>query len=320
MGVYRRGKSEIFQIRFVIDGRKFHKSSGTSDRREAVALERRLKAMIQEDIFNRKMDRPLNRTLDDALDRWEEAGAPDSMMAHRKAVRERLGGVPLGEILLPCDEWVHEMQVQELSPCTINRRIAVVKRALSLAYTRWRWLTEPLHLKVQGVSEKGTGREVFLTAEEVRRLLGALRSDAARDALLVAAYTGLRRGELLSLRPENIRSGMIVLQASATKAKKARSVPIHPAIAQICERLPIAIRSSSLRQHFDAARVRAGLPHVRWHDLRHTFASWLAEDPTVPMAEIRDLLGHSSLTVTNKYAHLRTRAAAVHRLPSLQDV
>jgi integrase len=131
-------------------------------------------------------------------------------------------------------------------------------------------------------------------------------------------FTGLRRGELLALTPEHVRNGTILLRANETKGKKARAVPVHPAIEEILrERLPIGIRSAALNAHWDQARTACGLKHVRWHDLRHSFASWLAANPSVPLTEIRDLLGHSSLAITNKYAHLRVNSASVRALPTI---
>jgi site-specific recombinase XerD len=66
-----------------------------------------------------------------------------------------------------------------------------------------------------------------------------------------------------------------------TKDRKPRAVPLPPA----------------------AAREAAGLPHVRFHDVRHTYASWLVQQGQ-PLAAVRDLLGHSSLAVTSRYSHL----------------
>ena len=68
------------------------------------------------------------------------------------------------------------------------------------------------------------------------------------------------------------------------------------------------VTDSDLRKQWDRARLLSGLEHVRFHDLRHTFASWLAADSSIPLTVIRDILGHSSLAVTSRYSHLRTDA------------
>jgi integrase len=69
--------------------------------------------------------------------------------------------------------------------------------------------------------------------------------------------------------------------------------------------LPLAIPYSTLRTYFEKAREQAGMSHVRFHDLRHTAASWWAMSGA-NLAIIRDLLGHSTLAMTSRYTHLFT--------------
>ena len=77
-----------------------------------------------------------------------------------------------------------------------------------------------------------------------------------------------------------------------------------PRAARIAaKRVPWTVGVRTLRRVFEAARDAAGLPGVRFHDLRHTYASWLVQGGA-SMASVRDLLGHSSLAVTSRYAHL----------------
>ena len=76
--------------------------------------------------------------------------------------------------------------------------------------------------------------------------------------------------------------------------------PLMPTIT-----LPWGITDDGLRKAWEASREASGMQGVRFHDLRHTFASWLARDPEIPLTLIRDAMGHSSLAVTSKYSHLR---------------
>ena len=69
--------------------------------------------------------------------------------------------------------------------------------------------------------------------------------------------------------------------------------------------LPLGITYATLRTYFERARDSAGLPHVRFHDLRHTYASWLVQSG-IGLTAVRDLLGHANLAVTSRYAHLAT--------------
>ena len=70
--------------------------------------------------------------------------------------------------------------------------------------------------------------------------------------------------------------------------------------------LPFSVSKTQIRYWFEKARKRMGRPDIRMHDLRHTFASWMLQNPEIALTTVRDLMGHSSLAVTSKYAHMRS--------------
>jgi integrase len=195
------------------------------------------------------------------------------------------------------------MLAQGLSVQTVNRRLAVVRRVLNVAYREWDWISQPLGQKIKLMSERGCSREIYLSREEVDGLLEAVTNSEARKVMVLAAYTGLRRSELLKLTPGNWQSPYLVL-SSNTKNKKPRTVPVIEGLHD-CVTLPFEISENGLRVAFEGARAAIGRPDLRFHDLRHTFASWLMANPTVPVTMVRDLMGHSNLGVTSKYSHLR---------------
>lgn len=141
-------------------------------------------------------------------------------------------------------------------------------------------------------------RHVFLTPAEVKKLAG-FAVGPVKDAILLASLSGLRRGELLALQPEDRKNGSLVLRD--TKNGRPRIVPLPAEASRI--QLPIALSSNALEAGYRDARRRAGMPKVRFHDLRHTYASWLVQSGA-SLTVVRDLLGHSSLAVTSRYAHL----------------
>ncbi|MFN8822661.1 MAG: site-specific integrase, partial [Betaproteobacteria bacterium] len=161
---------------------------------------------------------------------------------------------------------------------------------------------------------------VYLTADQVRALQAATDPLTA-DMIAFAVLTGLRRSELLRLQPDQLRGRVLALDAN-TKSGRPRGLPLPPeAVTLARRRLPWNVEYWELRKRFDAARVVAGLPTVRWHDLRHTYASWLAQRGQ-PLTAIRDLMGHSSLAVTNRYSHLSPAhlRGAVDTLPRIGGV
>ena len=182
-----------------------------------------------------------------------------------------------------------------LTNSTINRRLSVLRRTANLAYRRWGWLKEPLGQKIELLPENAA-REVFLARSDLARLLKNVGSRQARKAILVAAFTGLRRGELARLRQINVQGDLIYV--GNTKTSKPRRVPVVHHIAFALKRLPFGVHADTLSHAIPAA-----MPGVRFHDLRHTAASLLIEQK-VDLYRVGAILGHSDSRTTKRYAHL----------------
>lgn len=248
-----------------------------------------------------------DRLIDEAINRWLKSGATalrsyQSDLRYRIAIlREYTADQTLQQIPDVAERLKAAGGKAGLSAAAINRYLAILRRVANLA-ERWGWTDTPLGRRVELLPGE-SARHVYLTPAEVGRLADAARLEIVRDIVIFAALTGLRRSEILGLRPEQIRGGAVVLDAR-TKSGRPRIVPMPPEALEIAaQRVPWALGVPLLNKVFREARKAAKLPHVRFHDLRHTYASWLAQDG-VSMAAIRDLLGHSSLSVTSRYAHL----------------
>ena len=98
-----------------------------------------------------------------------------------------------------------------------------------------------------------------------------------------------------------VRLGWHPIDRRRDRQQAARIVPLPGELDP--KRFPHGITTDELRNGYEAARAKAGLKDVRFHDLRHTYASWLIQGGALPTA-VRDLLGHSSLAVTSRYSHL----------------
>jgi integrase len=182
-----------------------------------------------------------------------------------------------------------------VSNSTINRRLAVLRRVANLAYRRWGWLSEPLGQKIELLPEN-PAREVFLTRSEVARLLRACGSRQIRKAVLVAAFTGLRRGELARLRPINVQGDLIYV--GNTKNGRSRVVPVVHHIGFALRKLPFGVHADTLTH-----AVQRAAPGFRFHDLRHTAASFLIQQG-VDLYRVGAILGHADTRTTRRYAHL----------------
>lgn len=117
--------------------------------------------------------------------------------------------------------------------------------------------------------------------------------------------TGLRQGELFRLEPEWITEDFIIL-SNETKTGKPRLIPIPDQVKDIIRALPLPLTKShayQLRTEWETARKELGMDHLRIHDLRHTYASLLAQAGAT-LHLIGKAMGHSTPVMTNRYAHL----------------
>jgi integrase len=194
---------------------------------------------------------------------------------------------------------------------------------------------------------------VALTVEEARRLVEACHSSVVQEvtdsrrenwtqefrppehlfvAVLIALYTALRRGNLLTLtwRDVDLSRGKITIPAERMKANADHQIPIHEDLSVVLKQvlrkrgrydpdeLVLGKELLTISSSFKTALKRADLPDIRWHDLRHTTATWLSA--RCSYACLRQLLGHSpGNIVTLYYTHVpfEELRSAIDSLPSL---
>lgn len=195
---------------------------------------------------------------------------------------------------------------------TVNRRLAVLRRVANLAYKRWGWLHEPLAQKIELLPENQPRTE-FLTRSQLAVMLRAIPSRKRRKAALVAAFTGIRRGQIAKMHPLNIQGDLIRLRTS--KSGQPLTVPIVHHIAFALKKLPFGVHADTLTHD-----VSKALPGYRFHDLRRTAGALLLAEQ-VPIEVISEILGHSDIRVTKRiYAHLLVdhKRAAIAKLGKRQ--
>ncbi|MCU7839735.1 MAG: site-specific integrase [Candidatus Thiodiazotropha sp. (ex Troendleina suluensis)] len=195
----------------------------------------------------------------------------------------------------------NDMLAQGLKPATINRRLALLRRVCNLAFD-WGWIEENISRRIKLLPGEEE-RHYYLTVEEVDQFAKAM--PLSGDLVRVLAYTGLRHGELFRLEPEWITEDFIIL-SNETKTGKPRLIPIPDQVKDIIRALPLPLTKShayQLRTEWEAARKELGMDHLRIHDLRHTYASLLAQAGAT-LHLIGKAMGHSTPVMTNRYAHL----------------
>ncbi len=304
MPVYRR-KDGRLEVAFMQGGRRIHRVCPPhTTKAQAVEWETKLRG----EVFRvDKLGGLPEYSLQQAIDRYidEYAGKVKQGVAGKaRTITEFVQSHALRDVVRVAAEI---RASNRGTRSTINRKLAILRRTANLAYQKWGWLKEPLGDKIQLLPENPS-REVFLSKKQIEALAEAQGNVQAKAAIYIAAYTGLRSGELLALTPNDISAGVIHVRTS--KSGKPRMVPVVPIVRRWLNHLPIGLNASTLSR-----AVSKAMPGVRFHDLRHSCASLLVA-AGVDLYTISKILGHSSVRMSERYAHLETKAlkAAMRKL------
>ena len=202
-------------------------------------------------------------------------------------------------------------RLKEVSSGTVIRELAYLSSIINHARREW-GINVPNPVQMVRKPQSPQARSRVLTEEEIAKLLQALeplgrRSHWTKPAVQLALETAMRRGELLSLRWENIDLQVRTAFLPDRKNGDSRTVPLSTAAVQVLQGLTkhisgvvIPVKFFSLDAAFKRARKRAGLEEVRFHDLRRTAITRMAQKlPNV--IELAAVSGHMSLMVLKRY-------------------
>jgi integrase len=220
---------------------------------------------------------------------------------------------------------------KEVSGSTVNRELALLKRMFNLAID-WDLFRDinPVR-RVKFFRELNIGIRVVSPDEEGKLLRNA--APYIQDVIRFALNTGLRTGEIFTLRWSDVDFEKSILNVFAPKTQKTRAVPINSEARKVLEAWALGRKSEfvfynletgkplvDLKSGFGRACRKAGIDGVSWHTLRHTFASRLV-NRGVDIVTVQQLLGHSAITVTMRYTHtnLDSKHAAVAKLEGFGD-
>jgi len=206
-----------------------------------------------------------------------------------------------------------DARLQEIKPSTVIRELAYFSAIINHARREW-GLNIPNPVLGVRKPAQPQGRNRVLTFDEEQLLLDACKPLANRNIytrpfIILALETCMRRGELLSLRWDNINYQTRTAYLALTKNGQSRTVPLSTRAIQTLQALPrsidgrvLPINFAALENNFKRARERAGLKDLRIHDLRHTAATRLAEK--LPnLLELSAVTGHKSLAMLKRYYH-----------------
>ena len=328
MSLYKRKDSSVYWVKLHHSGKIVQRSTGTADKVKAQEYHDRLKASLWEQ--ERLGTRP-RYSWQQAAGRWIEETSHKAThkedIAKLKWLHSILGELMLDEITLDVIARIKAARLKEASKSTASRYLALLRSILKRAVDEWDWLEKAPKVKLFKEAE---GRIRFITPEQVQALLQELPAHQ-KDMVLFALQTGLRQSNVLKLEwlEVNLEQGHMWVNAEQSKNRKPIAVPLnrealavlhrqvgkHPARVFTYAGKPIANANTHA---WTNALKRAGIENFRWHDLRHTWASWHRMQGT-PTHELQQLGGWKTGAMVERYAHLAPDqlASAAARLDSI---
>jgi integrase len=205
------------------------------------------------------------------------------------------------------------------SNATVNRYLAVLSHLFTMAIKEWGWIEDNPLRKVTKPKES-RGRVRFLSDDERARLLVECKKSEGPYlyiAVVLALSTGGRRMEILGLSWNDVDFNRGIITLHETKNGDRRVLPLaghafelmkeHNKVRHVTSSLVFPGKNINnpvdLRTPFETVLKRAEITDFRWHDLRHSCASYLAMNGA-SLAEIAEILGHKTLQMVKRYAHL----------------
>lgn len=323
---------------FTVNGRLYRKSTGTGNKKLAEKIYAKVRTQVTE---GRWFDQPQgeDRTLGELLDRYiEEHSRPNKSKSSltgdkgmAREMKEFLGeNTRLKDItprqLSKYKSWCRD---KDLSPSSINHRRQLLHHAFKFAIREWEWTS---HNPVDRISREkvDNARDRWLTLEEERRLLdncviyvtGPKNVQEPRywlrELVTFALNTGMRQDEILSLRWPEVDLFRRTATVIKSKNGEKRTIPLNKRALELLKgktkvrdircnlvfpnEVGRKMDNRNVLRGFYNALDRAEIEDFRFHDLRHTFATRLAQ-AGVDIYKIARILGHKDIKMTQRYAH-----------------
>jgi len=313
--LYKRGSVYWMAVR--VEGKLYRESTGKTTKREAIDfLDERKKEIKENKLPNAKLPNYKFAELSKEYGTFvENQKGYRSKKTFIRQLVEVFGNMDLRDLdTKKVEKWQSKL-LKTRKPATVNRKLACLKHMLTKAID-WNMASEETLKQVRKVKfMKEKNRKLrFLNTDECQRLIDCC-SPHLKPIVITAIHTGMRRGEILGLKWEQIdlRHGFISL--TDTKSGEGRQISINDTLRMMFEEMPHSIESvyvfagrdgdplTDVKHSFNTALRKAEICNATFHTLRHTFASQLVM-AGVDLTTVKELLGHKSLNMTLRYSHL----------------
>jgi len=325
MSLYKR--DDTYWINFVTPkGTRIRQTTGTTNKVLAQELHDKLKAEYWQ--VSRLKLKP-RRTWQEAVERWlmeanEKASISTDIM-HLRYLDRFLGKKMLDEIDADILNEICLVRKKEgVANATINRALEIVRAILRKTRDEWEWIDKIPKVRLLKIKEK---RIRWLTTHEAQRLIKECPQHLAALVRFSLA-TGLRMSNVTRLEWSQVDLNRKIawIHPDQAKARRAIAVPLNSDALSVITKergkhdtyvfsyhgKPV---KRSNNKAFKLALMRANIKDFRWHDLRHTWASWHAQKGT-PLHVLKELGGWESMEMVQRYAHL----AAEHTAPFAENI
>lgn len=332
MSLYKRNDSSVWWVKLHLSGKIIQRSTGTADKVKAQEYHDKLKSSLWE---QERLGVKPSYSWQQAVVRWLEetthkASRIDDLY-HLRQLDKYLGGFNLVDISRDKVESIITIRLKDgVSNGRVNRMLSVLRTILRKAALDWEWIDRCPRVKIL----PGPKRRVrWLIHAEAERLISELPAHLA-GMVRFSLETGLRQANVTGLQWSQVdlvrRCAWI--HPDQAKARKAIAVPLSSAAVLVLREWigkhqthVFSFRNKPVMQPNNAAWTkalkRAGIEDFRWHDLRHTWASWHVQAGT-PLHVLQELGGWESAEMVRRYAHLSSEHLAeyVDRLSGLRLV
>ncbi|MEK9285680.1 site-specific integrase, partial [Bradyrhizobium sp. ISRA442] len=209
-------------------------------------------------------------------------------------------------------------RLKMVKPASVRRELVVLRHVFEVARREWGLPVKENPVKQIRLPEDARPRERRLLGEDERQLHAAIGKRSAwylRPFIILLVETGMRRGELLSIRWRDIDFGNSTVQILKTKNGHPRRIPLTPEAIRTLQNLPrsddkvFPVAANAVRLAWERLRVRAGLTSLRLHDLRHEAVSRFFETG-LSVPEVALISGHREPRMLARYTHLQPERIA----------
>ena len=247
----------------------------------------------------------------------------DARIIH--VLKKHFSGKCLSEITMHLVQQFKADRIKEVAPATVNRQLACLKCLFNKAIA-WGKFNGPNPVVPVKMFKTNNQRRRFLEKDEIVNLL-AHCNGYLKPIVIVALNTGMRRGEILGLKWRDLDFKRSVIYLHDTKNGEKRELPVNEQVKNTL----VAVRKNpsseyifckengnhlgDIKKTFLTALRKSSIKDFKFHDLRHTFASHLVMSG-IDLNTVRDLLGHKSIQMTVRYAHLSPN----HKQRAVEDL